>query len=82
LENFIPKATAKSDERLTNETNVENKEHLKVLIEGCLKNDRRSQEKLFKLYYGKMLGVCMRYSTIEIQQRKFSKKVSLRSLKN
>ena len=62
MKNFIPKATAKSDERLTNETNVENKEHLKVLIEGCLKNDRRSQEKLFKLYYGKMLGVCMRYS--------------------
>jgi len=62
LENFIPKATAKSDERLTNETNVENKEHLKVLIEGCLNNDRRSQEELFKLYYGKMLGVCMRYS--------------------
>ncbi|MFZ9029135.1 MAG: RNA polymerase sigma factor [Crocinitomicaceae bacterium] len=42
---------------------MENKEHLKVLIEGCLKNDRRSQEELFKLYYGKMLGVCMRYST-------------------
>ena len=62
MENFIPKATAKSDERLTNETNVENKEHLKVLIEGCLNNDRRSQEELFKLYYGKMLGVCMRYS--------------------
>ena len=62
MENFIPKATAKSDERLTNETNVENKEHLKVLIEGCLNNDRRSQEELFKSYYGKMLGVCMRYS--------------------
>ena len=62
MKNFIPKATAKSDERLTNETNVENKEHLKVLIEGCLNNDRRSQEELFKLYYGKMLGVCMRYS--------------------
>jgi len=42
---------------------VENKEHLKRLISGCLKNDRRSQEELFKLYYGKMLGVCMRYST-------------------
>ena len=41
---------------------MENKEHLKVLIEGCLNNDRRSQEELFKLYYGKMLGVCMRYS--------------------
>ncbi|MDX2362816.1 MAG: RNA polymerase sigma factor [Crocinitomicaceae bacterium] len=42
---------------------MENKEHLKRIISGCLKNDRRSQEELFKLYYGKMLGVCMRYST-------------------
>ena len=41
---------------------MENKEHLKVLIGGCIKNDRRSQEELFKLFYGKMLGVCMRYA--------------------
>lgn len=49
--------------RLINETNVENKEHLKEIISGCLQNKRRSQEELFKLYYGKMLSVCMRYST-------------------
>lgn len=48
--------------RLINEINVENKEHLKAIIKGCLENKRRSQEELFKLYYGKMLGVCMRYS--------------------
>ncbi len=48
--------------RLPNENNVENKEHLKELISGCIKNDRRSQEELFKLFYGKMLGVCMRYA--------------------
>lgn len=48
--------------RLTNEINVENKKHLKELISGCIKNNRRSQEELFKLFYGKMLGVCMRYS--------------------
>jgi RNA polymerase sigma factor (sigma-70 family) len=42
---------------------VENKEQLKQIITGCLKNDRRSQEELFKLYYGKMLSVCMRYAT-------------------
>lgn len=41
---------------------MENKEHLKKIIEGCLKNDRRAQQTLFELYYGKMLGVCMRYS--------------------
>ena len=42
---------------------MENKEHLKKIISGCLENDRRAQEELFKLYYGKMLGVCMRYAT-------------------
>jgi len=42
---------------------VENKEHLEKIISGCLDNNRRSQEELFKLYYGKMLSVCMRYST-------------------
>ena len=50
------------EKRLTNENNVENKEHLKELISGCIENDRRSQEELFKLFYGKMLGVCMRYA--------------------
>jgi RNA polymerase sigma-70 factor (ECF subfamily) len=40
---------------------VENKEKLKEIIEGCLQNNRRSQEELFKLFYGKMLPVCMRY---------------------
>jgi RNA polymerase sigma-70 factor (ECF subfamily) len=41
---------------------VENKEQLERIIKGCLQNDRRSQEELFRLYYGKMLGVCMRYT--------------------
>jgi RNA polymerase sigma-70 factor (ECF subfamily) len=41
---------------------VENKEQLKAIIEGCLRNNRRSQEELFKLFYGKMLSVCMRYT--------------------
>jgi RNA polymerase sigma factor (sigma-70 family) len=55
------KATQKTNERLTNVKNVENKDKLKKIIEGCLRNDRRSQEELFKLFYGKMLPVCMRY---------------------
>ncbi len=59
----MQKATTQKTERLTNENNVENKDHLKRIISGCLKNERRSQEELFKLYYGKMLGVCMRYAT-------------------
>ncbi len=41
---------------------MENKEQLKRIINGCLENDRRSQQELFQLYYGKMLSVCMRYA--------------------
>ncbi len=48
--------------RFSNESNVENKEQLKGIIEGCLRNDRRSQEAIFKLFYGKMMVVCMRYT--------------------
>jgi len=31
------------------------------LIEGCRKGDRKSQEALYRTYYGKMLTVCKRY---------------------
>jgi RNA polymerase sigma factor (sigma-70 family) len=33
------------------------------LIQGCVKNDRLAQKRLYERYYGKMLGVCMRYSS-------------------
>lgn len=42
---------------------MENKERLKEIISGCIQRDRRAQEELFQLFYGKMLGVCMRYAT-------------------
>lgn len=38
------------------------KEHLKQIIEGCVAGNRYDQEQLFKLFYGKMLAVCMRYT--------------------
>lgn len=34
----------------------------KELLEGCLKNDRVSQRKLYEKYASKMLVVCMRYA--------------------
>lgn len=49
--------------RLLNSNNVENKDKLNGIIEGCLRNERRSQEELFKLFYGKMMAVCMRYTS-------------------
>jgi RNA polymerase sigma-70 factor (ECF subfamily) len=33
------------------------------LVEGCLRGDPQAQKKLFETYYGKMLGVCMRYTS-------------------
>ena len=42
---------------------MENKDKIRECIDGCLRNERKSQEQLFKLFYGKMLGVCMRYTS-------------------
>ena len=33
----------------------------KQLIADCLKGDRNAQRKLYELYSGKMMGVCLRY---------------------
>lgn len=42
---------------------MEKKDNIKGIIEGCMRNERRSQEELFKLFYGKMMAVCMRYNS-------------------
>ncbi len=34
---------------------------IKELINGCINGNRRSQEILHRNYYGKMMGVCLRY---------------------
>lgn len=33
------------------------------LIQGCLREERWAQKELYESYYGKMLGVCMRYAS-------------------
>ena len=38
---------------------------LKLIIDGCAKNDRKSQQYLYKFLYGKMMAVCMRYTNNE-----------------
>lgn len=35
---------------------------LQSVIDGCLNNDRRFQERLFQLYYGKLIVVALRYA--------------------
>ncbi len=34
-------------------------------VEGCIKGDRKCQEMIFRLLYGKMKGVCLRYAANE-----------------
>jgi RNA polymerase sigma-70 factor (ECF subfamily) len=57
---------------------LEQQKELKAMVEACLRGERRAQERLFQTYYGKMLGVCMRYlsdrdSAQEILQISFLK---------
>ncbi len=47
--------------RHQNEKTVEKRVDLHKVIEGCLQNDRRAQERLFQLYYGKLIVVALRY---------------------
>ncbi|MEZ4799869.1 MAG: RNA polymerase sigma factor [Flavobacteriales bacterium] len=35
---------------------------IQQLIDGCLRGDRRSQQAVYKLLYGKMKAVCLRYT--------------------
>lgn len=37
------------------------KEYLKLIVGGCLRGERKSQEAFFKQFYGKMLAVSYRY---------------------
>ncbi|MCB9169930.1 MAG: sigma-70 family RNA polymerase sigma factor [Flavobacteriales bacterium] len=32
------------------------------LIDGCLAGERRSQQRVYELFYGKMMAVCLRYT--------------------
>jgi len=35
---------------------------LDEVIQGCLKGDRRAQQLVYKMFYGKMKAVCLRYT--------------------
>ncbi|MFT4600382.1 MAG: RNA polymerase sigma factor (sigma-70 family) [Arenicella sp.] len=41
---------------------VESKEELQIIVNGCIKGKRKYQKQLFEMFYGKMMGVCMRYA--------------------
>lgn len=42
--------------------NVSEKPTEEELIKGCISNDRKCQQKVYELFYGKMMGACLRYA--------------------
>jgi RNA polymerase sigma-70 factor (ECF subfamily) len=34
---------------------------IQIIIQGCLKNDRKAQEELYKRFYPVMMAICLRY---------------------
>ena len=39
-----------------------NEQAYEAVISGCINGDRRSQQRAYELFYGKMLAVCLRYT--------------------
>ena len=37
-------------------------DNIQDLIEGCIQNNRKAQERLYKLFYGALGSICMRYA--------------------
>lgn len=51
--------------------NADKNEKVKKIVQGCIRGERKSQHQLYKTYYGKMMGVCMRYAANEAQAEDF-----------
>lgn len=39
--------------------------HIKALVEGCVSNERKAQELLYRNYYKVMMNICLRYTNNE-----------------
>lgn len=44
-------------------------DQLKLLVNGCIRNHRKSQETIYKMFYGKMMAVCRRYTRNDDQAK-------------
>ena len=48
---------------LKRELDINNAKDAMVIVEGCVKNDRRYQQMLYTQTFTKMIGACLRYSS-------------------
>lgn len=53
-----------------------------LLIELCLKNDRKAQKQLFELFAGKMVFLCRRYARSEQEAEDFAQEGFIKVFKN
>jgi len=59
-----------------------NDDQLEKLVKGCVKNHRKSQEAVHKLFYGKMMAVCRRYTRNEDQAKDILQDSFIKVFKN
>jgi RNA polymerase sigma factor (sigma-70 family) len=59
MENFVN--TSANNIIYSEEKNIDEKAFLDTIISGCMEKKRSAQEVLYKKYYGKMMGLCLRY---------------------
>ncbi len=57
---------------------LDNPDKLFEIIEGCIRGERNCQQKIYEMLYGKMLGVCLRYTkekedALDVMQEGFVK---------
>lgn len=43
--------------------------HIRALIDGCLRQERKAQESLYRDYYKAMMSICLRYTNNETDAR-------------
>ncbi|MEM9051335.1 MAG: RNA polymerase sigma factor [Bacteroidota bacterium] len=57
-------------------------DQLKLLIENCLRNNRKSQELIFRTFYSKMMSVCRRYTSDDDQAQDIVQDAFIKVFKN
>lgn len=60
---------------------IRNKE-LKLIIDGCLRNEHKSQYKLYQLFYSDMTTVCLRYAKDREEANDFVQEGFIKVFKN
>lgn len=53
-----------------------------LVIQGCIKGDRRAQQSLYEHFYGKMMVVCMRYANCQDEALDMFQEAFIKVFKN